>query len=58
MDLNYLLQRHQISLMRADMAACASARAAHSGLVRGYERQIAAAREELGAALIAGGLVT
>ncbi|WP_183111128.1 hypothetical protein [Sphingomonas sp. So64.6b] len=36
MDLNYLLSREQISLMRADVAACESSRASHTGLARGY----------------------
>lgn len=36
MDLNYLLEREQISLMRAQSAACSSARASHAGLARGY----------------------
>ena len=36
MDLNYLLSRHQVSLMRADSAASPEARFAHRGLARAY----------------------
>jgi len=36
MDLNYLLHRHQVSLMRADAAACGPSRLAHSGLAALY----------------------
>jgi hypothetical protein len=36
LDLNYLLSREQISLVRAERAACLSSRAAHAGLARGY----------------------
>jgi hypothetical protein len=36
LDLNYLLHREQISLMRARRAACGSSRASHAGLARGY----------------------
>ncbi|MES1976041.1 MAG: hypothetical protein V4472_26590 [Pseudomonadota bacterium] len=36
MDLNYLLHREQISLMRAERAACGSSRASHRGLARAY----------------------
>lgn len=44
MDINYLLKREQISLMRAQAARGAEARAAHQGLARAYGlrlRQIA-----------------
>ena len=44
MDINYLLMREQISLMRAESASCVEAQIAHSGLARGYNallRQIA-----------------
>lgn len=40
MALNYLLHRHQVSLMRADAAACVSARSSHRALANGYARQI------------------
>ncbi|TFI56399.1 hypothetical protein E2493_20400 [Sphingomonas parva] len=36
MDFNYLYHRQQVSLMRADAAACESSRAAHQGLARLY----------------------
>ena len=36
MDINYLLQREQIERMRADQAACADVRAAHSELADSY----------------------
>jgi len=51
MDLNYLLYRHQISLMRADSAASMEARHAHNGLARGYASRIAALRDILQARL-------
>ncbi|WP_413062275.1 hypothetical protein ACLN6N_16290 (plasmid) [Sphingomonas carotinifaciens] len=40
MDLNYLLHRHQVSLMRSNAAGSPEARHAHNGLVRGYAYQI------------------
>ena len=40
MGLNYLLHRHQVSLMKADAAATGDARSSHRGLVLGYARQI------------------
>lgn len=40
MDLNQLLYRQQVSLMRADAAACAEARTAHRGLATAYGRRI------------------
>jgi len=49
MDLNYLLSRHQISLMRAETAACREAAIAHRGLARCYAVQIHALQERLGA---------
>jgi len=48
MDLNYLLARHQVSLMRADTAACSGARHSHQGLARGYAERIRQLRERLG----------
>ena len=36
MDINYLLSREQISLMKARDAACPEARAAHAGLAKIY----------------------
>lgn len=41
-DLNYLYYRQQVSLMRADEAACACSRWSHLGLARGYSARIAA----------------
>lgn len=49
MDLNYLLARHQISLMRADSAACGEARHSHQGLARGYAVRIRELEELSGA---------
>lgn len=40
MDLNYLLSREQVSLMRADVAQCAASRDAHLGFAREYRRRI------------------
>jgi len=48
MDLNYLLSRHQISLMRADDAACCEARHAHQGLAQGYATRIRELEQVLG----------
>ncbi|WP_019517320.1 hypothetical protein [Sphingomonas sp. Mn802worker] len=50
MDLNYLLHRHQISLMRAGSGSSDEARHAHRGLATGYRQRIAALRETMGAA--------
>jgi hypothetical protein len=41
MDLNYLYHRHGISLMMAERAACAQARAAHRGFATAYAGEIA-----------------
>lgn len=49
MDLNYLLHRHQISVMRAGAASCAPSRRAHLGLADLYAEAIARLRETLGA---------
>lgn len=43
MDFNYIYQRQQVSLFRADQAACERSRDAHLGLARGYATRIAAA---------------
>jgi len=48
MDLNYLLSRHQISLMRADTAGCREAAIAHRGLARGYAARIQEHQRRLG----------
>lgn len=46
MDLNHLLFRHQVSLMRANAAACRASRAAHRALAGCYAARIAALRGE------------
>lgn len=43
MDINYLLRRHQISLMRAQVADCAEARLAHEELAKLYLTELRAA---------------
>ena len=40
MDINYLLMREQVSLMRARVAASIEARMAHEGLARGYAARL------------------
>ena len=42
MDINYLLMREQISLMRAKAARSIEARIAHDGLARGYGARLRA----------------
>ncbi|MDJ0278949.1 hypothetical protein QLH51_19360 [Sphingomonas sp. 2R-10] len=49
MDLNYLLHRHQVALMRVATAASPEAAHAHGGMARGYERRIESLRDLLGA---------
>ena len=49
MALNYLLHRHQVSLMRSGSAPSREARAAHRGLATGYASQIRALRADTGA---------
>ncbi|WP_200957887.1 hypothetical protein [Sphingomonas sp. Root710] len=49
MDLNDLLHRHQVSLMRSAAAVCAPSRLAHLGLAKGYARQIDSLQRTLGA---------
>jgi len=44
MDLNYLYQRHQVSLFMADCAVSEGARRAHRELADGYASRIAAAK--------------
>ena len=46
MDLNYLYERRQVSLVMAERATCDEARAAHLALARGYAERIAQARRE------------
>lgn len=40
MDINYLLRRQQVSLMRAKAAAGCEARHAHEGLARAYTARL------------------
>jgi hypothetical protein len=44
MDLNYLYQRHQISLHKSEHAVCECSRAVHRSLANGYASQIALAK--------------
>jgi hypothetical protein len=44
MDVNYLLHRQQVSLIRAAVADSPESRAAHEGLARGYTNQVHAYR--------------
>lgn len=44
MDLAYLYHRRGMSLARSISAACPASRAAHLGLLRGYEARIASRR--------------
>lgn len=48
MDINELLYRQQVSLMRAAAAACASSRLSHMGLARGYAKRIESVRQSMG----------
>jgi hypothetical protein len=48
LDLNYLLSRHQISVMRMHATQCRSARAAHQGLADGYAHRIRALQARSG----------
>lgn len=49
MDLNYLLSRHQISLIRADATDCPEARLAHRGIARAYADRIRVLQNLIGA---------
>jgi hypothetical protein len=49
MDLNYLLSRHQVALMRADNAMCPEAKVAHRGMAREYAERIRILRQLSGA---------
>jgi hypothetical protein len=53
MDLNLLLQRHQVSLFRADNAACEDSRRANRGLADGYAAAIAAFKRGLDVPVLA-----
>jgi len=49
MSLNYLLHRHQVSLMRASVAPSVDVRRAHERFVAAYADRIAALVEPAGA---------
>lgn len=49
MDLNYLLHRHQVSLMNAASTDCTEARVAHHGMAAAYASRIRALQADLGA---------
>ncbi len=49
MDLNYLLSRHQIALMRAQSAVTIEARHSHRGMASGYADAIRSVQASLGA---------
>lgn len=46
MDVNYLLHRQQVSLLRAQTSRSLKGRAAYEGLARGYSDKIDAYRQE------------
>lgn len=48
MDLNYLLYRHQVSLMRAKASDCLCASRSHRGLATGYAERIRVLRSAMG----------
>ncbi|MCR5869688.1 MULTISPECIES: hypothetical protein [unclassified Sphingomonas] len=48
MDLNYLLYRHQVSLMRAKASDCRCASRSHRGLAHGYAERIRVLRSAMG----------
>jgi hypothetical protein len=45
-DVNYLLHRQQMTMVRAQSSRSAEGRAAYNGLAKGYADQIAAYRRE------------
>lgn len=49
MDLNLLLHRHQLSLMRIDRAATTDERRSHEQFARDYSERIRVVRSQLGA---------
>ena len=53
MDLNYLLSRHQVSLMRAERASSAEARIAHQSLAKEYAVRIRGLQRQDGARAMA-----
>ncbi|AEG47827.1 hypothetical protein Sphch_0125 [Sphingobium chlorophenolicum L-1] len=46
MDVNYLLHRQQVALIRAQMSRSVKGREAYEGLARGYTNRIDAYRRE------------
>jgi hypothetical protein len=56
-DLNLLLQRHQLALMRLDRSATAEERRSHEQFVRDYAEKIRAVRMRLGATSALRGLL-
>lgn len=52
MDLNYLLHREQVSLMRADKAGCNEARQGHRALARAYGLLVTQLQADLGATAV------
>ena len=53
MDLNYLYQRHQVSLFMSEHAACEEARRAHLEMASGYASMIDRAKLQSAAAVSA-----
>ena len=47
MDLNYLYKRQQVSLFRADHAACDSSRQAHRSMADAYAALITIAKNDM-----------
>jgi hypothetical protein len=58
MDLNLLLHRHQVALMRQERAANAEERRAYSQFARDYSVKIEAKRTESGALTVVTGFPT
>ena len=58
MDLNFLLHRHQLSLMIADQALTPRERRVHDQFAREYAEQIRVTRDALGARASLPGSVT
>jgi hypothetical protein len=58
MDLNQLLHRHQLSLMRVDRAATAEERLSHQRFVQDYAERIHVVRSQLGATSVLRGPLT
>lgn len=49
MDLNYLLSRHQTSLMLAERATCIPSRRSHEALATGYASRVNGFYDNVGA---------